>query len=186
MPCGGRERPGSCVSDPGTSAGPRECEASDTALITPLELEVLGEVLLAMVLGAVLGLEREFAGKPAGIRTHMLVAGSSALLVGLGFTLVERSIVETGQQVIAADPIRIVQAIIIGVSFLGTGTIFRAEHDDTVQGLTTAASLLMVSGIGVAVALRQIGLAVAITIAVAIVLRVLGWIEQAVRDRRGD
>jgi putative Mg2+ transporter-C (MgtC) family protein len=152
--------------------------------MSPLELEILGEVVLAMVLGAVLGLEREFAGKPAGIRTHMLVAGAAALLVGLGFTLVERSIVETGQQVIAADPIRIVQAIIIGVSFLGTGTIFRAEHDDTVQGLTTAASLLMASGIGVSVALRQFGLAVAITLAVAIVLGVLGRIEDGIRRRR--
>lgn len=152
-------------------------------MMSAQELEILGEVLLAMVLGAVLGLEREFAGKPAGIRTHMLVAGSAALLVGLGFLLVERSIVETRQQVIAADPIRIVQAIIIGVSFLGTGTIFRAEHDDTVQGLTTAAALLMASGIGVAVALKQTALAVAITVAVAIVLRVLGWIERVVRER---
>ena len=153
-------------------------------MLSAQELEILGEVVLAMALGAVLGLEREFADKPAGIRTHMLVTGSAALLVGLGFMLVESSIVETRPQVISADPIRIVQAIIIGVSFLGTGTIFRAERDETVHGLTTAASLLMASGIGVAVALKQMGLAVATTLVVAIVLRVLGWVERAVRAYR--
>ncbi len=136
-----------------------------------------------MLLGAVLGFEREFAHKPAGIRTHMLVAGSAALLVGLGYLLVERSLLENPREVIAADPIRIIQAIVIGVSFLGTGTIIRRADRETVHGLTTAASLLMSSGIGIAVALNQEALGIGTTVLVAVVLRVLGWVERLVRDR---
>lgn len=150
------------------------------------ELQIFGEVALAMLLGAIIGLDREVASKPAGVRTHMLVAGSAALLVGMGFMLVvESATLQTTREVIAADPIRIVQAIVIGVSFLGTGTIFRyrGAHGETVHGLTTAASLLMSSGIGIAVALKQIGLAVATTFLVAGVLRVVGAIESWVRRR---
>ena len=150
------------------------------------EWQIFREVALAMLLGAVIGLDREAASKPAGIRTHMLVAGSAALLVGMGFLLViESSTLRASSEIIAADPIRIVQAIVIGVSFLGTGTIFRdrGAHGETVQGLTTAASLLMSSGIGIAVALKQIGLAVAITALVAGVLRVIGAVEAWVRRR---
>jgi putative Mg2+ transporter-C (MgtC) family protein len=78
---------------------------------------------------------------------------------------------------VAADPIRILQAIIIGVSFLGAGTIVRGKRPEKVHGLTTAASLLMSSGIGIAVALHQLALAVGVSLLVSVVLRVLGKLE---------
>jgi putative Mg2+ transporter-C (MgtC) family protein len=147
------------------------------------EWQILAEVALAMVLGGVIGFEREAANKPAGFRTHMLVAGSAALLVGMAFALVERSVRLPAHDAIAADPIRILQAITIGVSFLGAGTIVRGRRPNDVQGLTTAASLLMSSGIGIAVALRQLVLAVGLSLLVAVVLRLVGQIERRMGGR---
>ena len=95
------------------------------------EWKILAEVALAMVLGGVIGLEREIATKPAGFRTHMLVAGASALLAGLAFSLLDHSLRITGTGAVAADPIRILQAITIGVSFLGAGTIVRGGTPTT-------------------------------------------------------
>jgi putative Mg2+ transporter-C (MgtC) family protein len=153
-------------------------------MMPALQLEVLGEVALAMLLGAAIGLDRELAHKPAGLRTHMLVAGAAALLVGLGFALIEHALVT--RAVVAADPIRIIQAIVIGVSFLGAGTIFRDERHHEMQGLTTAASLLMSSGLGIAVALRQFTLAIGTVALVAIVLRLLSKVERRLhRDGNG-
>jgi putative Mg2+ transporter-C (MgtC) family protein len=68
----------------------------------------------------------------------MLVAGAAAFLVALAYSLVDRFVAGAPNNVIAADPIRVVQAVIIGVSFIGTGTIFRTGRGDQVRGLTTA------------------------------------------------
>jgi putative Mg2+ transporter-C (MgtC) family protein len=148
------------------------------------EWEVLGEVALAMLLGGIVGAERELARKPAGFRTHMLVAGAAALLVGLAFSLVRTSMQSTWTDAVTADPIRILQAIVIGVSFLGGGTIFRDRSGEEVHGLTTAASILMASGIGATVALRQFVLAIGVAVLVAIVLRALGVVEARLRHGR--
>jgi putative Mg2+ transporter-C (MgtC) family protein len=142
------------------------------------ELQILGEVALAMLLGGVIGYEREAANKPAGFRTHMLLAGSAALLVGMAFALVESSTLISAPEAIAADPIRILQAITIGVSFLGAGTIVRGRRPGDVQVLTTAASLLMSSGLGIAVALQQFVLAFGLSLLVFLVLRLVGKVEQ--------
>jgi putative Mg2+ transporter-C (MgtC) family protein len=155
----------------------------NVTLGTWLEWQILAEVALAMLLGGVIGLEREIASKPAGFRTHMLVAGSAALMVGMAFGLVERAAEAGWSDAVAADPIRILQALTIGVSFLGAGTIFRRKPGEDVQGLTTAASLLMSSGIGIAVALRHFVLAIGITVLVAIALRVLGRVEDRIHRK---
>jgi putative Mg2+ transporter-C (MgtC) family protein len=152
----------------------------------PAQWAMLGEIALAMLLGAVIGLDREVSGKPAGLRTHMLVAGAAALLVALGFTLMEAATHQTPDEVIAADPIRIVQAIIIGIGFIGGGTIFRRADGGEVHGLTTAASLLVSSGLGVAVALRQFTLAVGTAVLTAAVLRLVWYLERRFDDRARD
>jgi putative Mg2+ transporter-C (MgtC) family protein len=108
----------------------------------------------------------------------MLLAGSAALLVGMAFALVESSTLISAPEAIAADPIRILQAITIGVSFLGAGTIVRGRRPGDVQGLTTAASLLMSSGLGIAVALQQFVLAFGLSLLVFLVLRLVGKVEQ--------
>jgi putative Mg2+ transporter-C (MgtC) family protein len=146
-----------------------------------MEFEILGEVALAMLFGGIVGAEREFAHKPAGFRTHMLVAGAAALLVGLAGILVDRFAQRAGSAV-SGDPIRVVQAIVLGISFLGAGTIFRREGGG-VEGLTTGAALLFSGAIGIAVALDQFFLAGSCAILVFIVLRAVGWLEDRLRER---
>jgi putative Mg2+ transporter-C (MgtC) family protein len=141
------------------------------------EWRVVGEVGLAMLLGGLIGLEREAANKPAGFRTNMLVSGAAALLVGLGHALVkEFSRHETLS--LQADPIRIVEAIVTGVSFLGAGTIFQRGRNEQVEGLTTAAALLFSAALGVCVALERFVLAVSVTALALFVLRGARTVER--------
>lgn len=138
----------------------------------------LALVALAMFLGALIGLEREWAGKPAGLRTQMLVAGSAALLVTLGDAILGHFDVANRDQLVRSDPIRIVEAIITGVSFLGAGTIIYHRSEGAVEGLTTGASLLFAAGIGISVALQQFTLAIGVTILALITLRGLTFVER--------
>ena len=144
----------------------------------PTEFQILVYVAAAMLLGAIIGLEREFKDKPAGLRTHMLVAGAAAVLVSLGDVVTSQFQLELGGQVVQADPIRIMEAVITGVSFLGAGTIIRSRAGGQVEGLTTAATLLVAAAVGVSVALSQLVLAVGITVLVLITLRGLGFAER--------
>lgn len=138
------------------------------------ELSNLGLVALAAVLGAIVGVEREIADKPAGLRTHMFVCAAAAMLMLLGDAVIEQFQKDSAEHAVDADPIRIIQAIVIGISFLGAGTIFH-QGNDRVEGLTTAASILLASGVGIAVAVGQIIFAVGTALlAVAILLLVGG------------
>lgn len=139
------------------------------------QLQIVGYVALAMVLCAFVGIEREMADKPAGFRTHMLVGGAAALLVKLSGVVVDSLAVSSS--LIQVDPIRVIEAIIAGVSFLGAGTIFRRTDKETTEGLTTAASLLFVAAIGVSVATGQLVLAVCVTFMALLVLRGAGWLQ---------
>ena len=101
---------------------------------TLTELQFLGKIVIAAFLGGVVGMERELAEKPAGLRTHMLVGALSALLV----VLANQMILSFDQQnLVATDPVRVLQAIVIGISFLGAGTILKYGPEDarTVEGL---------------------------------------------------
>jgi len=130
---------------------------------------VLVQVAIAMALGGVVGIEREMSNKPAGFRTHMLVAGAAALFIGLADALSLKFSTEAYAQWLRIEPIRIVGAIITGISFLGAGTIFR-DKGGAIEGLTTAASILFVSAIGIAVALNLLILALSVTALVLFVL----------------
>lgn len=145
------------------------------------ELWQLFYVAVAMALGALLGLEREYADKPAGLRTHMIVAGASALLVTLGDPLVTYFDMTTSSgTAIATDPIRIIEAIITGVSFLGAGTIIYRQSQGVVEGLTTAAALLLSAGIGICVGVEQFTLAVGVTLLSLVALRGFGLLSKAI------
>lgn len=127
-----------------------------------MELQLLGKILLAAFLGGVVGLEREFAQRPAGLRTHMLVGGAAAFLV----ILARQMILSFDQEnILRSDPVRVMEAIIVGISFLGAGTILKysREGERVVEGLTTSASILSVAAIGIAVALNTYILAVGVT-----------------------
>src|SRR5215471_10533637 len=128
-----------------------------------LELKSLGLLVVAMVLGAAIGYEREVADKPAGMRTHVLVAGDSALLVLVGKALAARFGAELPSGLLRVDPIRIIESIVTGIAFLGAGTIIRREGT-TVEGLTTAATVLFTAAVGICVASRKFVLAVGATV----------------------
>jgi putative Mg2+ transporter-C (MgtC) family protein len=151
-------------------------------------MQIVADVAVAMLLGGAIGLEREFAGKPAGLRTHMLVAGAAALLVALGSIMLEHFTATPGVPPINSDPIRVVEAIITGISFLGAGTIIRDTSEGRIEGLTTAASILMVAAIGTTIALEQIGIAVSVTVLVLVTLRGVLMLEKWVERtrRRGE
>jgi putative Mg2+ transporter-C (MgtC) family protein len=135
------------------------------------QLLLLGQIVLAIILGGAIGYEREAADKPAGLRTHMLVAGSAAMLTGLAKVLVSEF--DVNESLIQADPIRIIEAVITGISFLGAGTILRNRGENKVEGLTTAASLLMAAALGVGVAMNQFVLAVGTVMIVLLILHLV-------------
>lgn len=132
------------------------------------DIHILINVALAMILSSLLGIEREIADKPAGFRTHMLVGGASALLVGTSDLIVREF--DISSSLVQVDPIRAIEAIIAGVSFLGAGTIFRRDESNQMEGLTTAASLLFVTGIGISVSSSHYLLAIGATILALLVL----------------
>ena len=134
-----------------------------------LELALLARLVLAGALAAVLGWERESAHKSAGLRTHMLVGIASALFTVLAELAVMRlSRCESGMR---ADPIRVIQAVAIGVGFLGSGVIFVSKSGESVQGLTTAGSIWATAAIGIAAGLGYYILAVGATLLLLLVLR---------------
>ena len=153
----------------------------------PQHWQPLLRIVVAMALAAVVGMEREMAARPAGLRTHMLVGGAAALFVSVGDLLVGSLKAELAPGVLRTDPLRMIEAVITGVSFLGAGTIVRHGPRD-VEGLTTAASLLLVTAAAVTVAVGQVLLALG-TIALALLtLRGMQWLERrvAARTRDGD
>lgn len=143
------------------------------------QLEVTIKVAIAGFLGGLVGLERELANRPAGLRTHAILASAAALLVGTADMIIDHFVTETAPSILRADPIRVVEAIVTCVGFLGAGTIFRNRDDNSVEGLTTAASMLLVAAIGVAVAMRQLLLAGLVTVITLILLRVVGSLMNA-------
>ena len=120
-----------------------------------LELLLLMQVAIAMALGGVLGLERELAGKPAGLRTHMLVAGAAAIVMLLGDIVVSQYVQEETTGTVQTDPIRLFEAVVAGISFLGAGAIIRDRQGNKIEGLTTAASLLFVATVGITVGIGK-------------------------------
>jgi len=140
------------------------------------QLVILGHIAIAMVLGSLIGFERERLARPAGLRTHMLVAGAAALFVSLGNILVQEFNLELDRNAVRTDPLRVIEAVVTGVSFLGAGTIIRNSGE--VRGLTTAASLLFSAALGVAVVLNQFILAVGLTAFGLLILRGLRKLER--------
>jgi putative Mg2+ transporter-C (MgtC) family protein len=164
------------------------------------QARILGQVALAMALAAIIGIDRELAHKPAGLRTHMLVSGAAALLVGLGFTIVRRFGGSSQYPLVRVDPVVVIQAVVTAVGFLGAGTILHAggggggggrttsgsASSDAlvhIEGLTTAASLLFVAALGTCVALGQTLLALGVTALAWVTLRLIAALEERFRRR---
>ncbi|NIT60054.1 MAG: MgtC/SapB family protein [Aliifodinibius sp.] len=151
---------------------------------TSLQLSIFGEILLAILLGGMVGIEREYANKSAGLRTHILVAISASLITALGNFIVNES---NFPRAVSTDPVRIIQAIVVGISsFLGAGTILQREYKGSVEGLTTSASILATAAIGIAVSLDLVLLASLTTVTILIVNRLLNPLERWIVNRITD
>ncbi|CAG9169714.1 MgtC/SapB family protein [Cupriavidus pampae] len=124
---------------------------------------LLLRLTLAVVLGGVIGWERESAGKAAGLRTHMMVALGSALFV----------LVPLQAGVPLADMSRVLQGLTAGIGFLGAGAIIKQAKEDDIRGLTTAASIWTVAAIGVACGLGREMTAVVATVFSLVILQLL-------------
>lgn len=139
--------------------------------LEPLPFDLLGRLALAVLLGGIVGVERELSGKPAGLRTNILICLGSALLMDLSITIG----VTDGEGRIG-DPARIAAQVVTGVGFLGAGTIMQARGE--VVGLTTAATIWVVAAIGLAVGAGHRAEAIAAALLVTLVLTALGWLER--------
>lgn len=127
-------------------------------------------VLIAAMLGVILGLERQFSNKDAGLRTYALVASGSALFTVLSIEGFD-----------AADTSRVAAQIVTGIGFLGAGLIFRRGVN--IQGLTTAAGLWSVAAIGMAAGTGLWGLAIVVTVIVLFVLKVSDHFSKQLRSQ---
>jgi len=153
-------------------------------LMSAEEIDILLKVIIAVCLGGVIGIERELAKKPAGIRTHMFVAGAAALVMALSSVVINEFSRNHGS--VQSDPVRVIEAIIVGISFIGAGTVLKSEKDHNVYYLTTAASILFASGIGITVALERYWLAIALAGVVIAVNAAVGNLEVKYLGKTGD
>ena len=136
--------------------------------------QVMIRLITAILLGALIGIQRERAGKPAGFRTHILVS--------LGTTVFIVACSSAGMS--PGDLSRIVQGVVTGIGFLGAGAILKLEQQKMIKGLTTAAGIWMTAAIGVAVGLGSLGVAIISTVLALIVLAVMGPLEFAWNKKR--
>ena len=148
----------------------------DAAQVTRIALRLS----IAAALGSLLGFERERKGKAAGVRTHMLVAMGAAL-----FVLIPQ---QAGASM--ADLTRTIQGLVAGIGFLGAGAIVKADAEQTVQGLTTAAGIWMTAAIGIAAGLGRESTALLSTLLalliLAVVPRLVRPFDRNLEDTRDD
>jgi len=142
-------------------------------------IQVVIRLLLATVLGGLIGFEREVRGRIAGFRTHILVCLGSALI-----TLTSIFMYETYSGGSNADPSRIAAQIVTGIGFLGAGTILRSGT--TITGLTTAANLWAVAGIGIAVGCGFYIAALTASLLVIVILAVFSKMEDVMKSKVPD
>ena len=129
-------------------------------------------LIAAAVLGGLIGAEREWVGKAAGLRTHMLVSLGTALFllapteIGLG----------------EGDRARIIQGIVAGVGFIGAGAILKRADREEIQGLTTASTIWLTAGVGVAVAVGPLWIPAVAVACALLILNLLGVMERRVAE----
>lgn len=134
---------------------------------------VIIRLLAAALLGAVVGIQRERAGKPAGLRTHMLVSLGSAMFI--------IACIEANMS--AADLSRVIQGLATGIGFIGGGAILKLTDEREITGLTTAAGIWLTAAVGVGVGLGRLGSAALGVALTWIILALLGQIEIRAESR---
>ncbi|KXS54513.1 MAG: putative Mg2+ transporter-C (MgtC) family protein [Marinobacter sp. T13-3] len=142
--------------------------------IPPMDMGI--RLLAAAGLAFLLGLERELRGKPAGLRSHMLVSVGAAAFILIGLHILMTT--ANGDPSARIDPSRIVEGVIGGIGFLGAGSIIQSRG--SIQGITTGASIWISGAIGVACGLGTLGLASMVTALAFAIVVVLGRFEKEV------
>lgn len=142
----------------------------------PEMARLVTRLLTAMILGAVIGAQRESLHKPAGLRTHMLVAMGAALFV--------LAPLESGMELDGLS--RVIQGIVTGIGFIGAGAILKLRKKREIEGLTTAAGVWMTAAVGIAAGLGRLGLAFVSTVLTWITLSIIGKIERWMNDERKE
>ncbi|MGD9014916.1 MAG: MgtC/SapB family protein [Candidatus Omnitrophota bacterium] len=136
---------------------------------------VVGRLILAVLLGGLIGFEREVRGHSAGLRTHILVSLGSCLIM-----LTSLYVFDIYRDSASVDPARIAAGVITGIGFLGAGAIIRSG--EAVRGLTTAAGLWLVAGIGLAVGSGFYLPSFVTALLAIIVLYFLSYLERVIKD----
>jgi putative Mg2+ transporter-C (MgtC) family protein len=134
-------------------------------------MTIILRLAVSIVIGGLVGLERELEHKPAGLRTIILVCLGSTIFILIGFEL----------GLVSSELGRIVAGVVTGVGFLGAGAIIRARGE--VYGLTTAATIWLASGLGLAIGAGYYALAITASIFVLIILRILGFVEKTLSKK---
>jgi len=145
----------------------------------PTDLEMITRLLLTLILSGLVGLERQVHRRDAGLRTHILVALGSCLIM-----LTSMYVFDIYKDEVSLDPARIAAGVITGIGFLGAGAIIR--EPERIRGLTTAASLWVVAGIGLAVGIGFNKVAIYTTILVLIVLHFFRYVEGSLTGEGKD
>jgi len=135
---------------------------------------IVVRMLAAALLGAMVGIQRERAGKPAGVRTHMLVSMGGALFV--------ITCLEWGMD--SADMSRVIQGLVTGIGFIGGGAILKLAQQREVEGLTTAAGLWMTCAVGIAAGLGRLGAAALGVVLTVIILGVVGEVTHRLEMKK--
>lgn len=137
---------------------------------------VVIRLVAAIVAGAIIGLQRQRAGKSAGLRTHMLVALGSALFVLEG----ERATMSM------SDLSRVIQGLATGIGFIGAGAILKESAERRIEGLATASGIWMTAAAGAAAGLGRVGLALLSVVLAWVILAFVGAIEPRIAKARAS
>lgn len=148
------------------------------ATVALWQVEAVMRLTVALLLGGLVGMEREYHGRAAGFRTHALVSLGCCLvmIVSMHFARLFPEPTYTQQSVLRIDPARIAYGVMAGIGFLGAGAIIRSGL--SIRGLTTAASLWCIAAVGLAMGVGLYGVAIAATGLVLFTLFVLNYFEE--------
>ncbi|ETB63795.1 MAG: hypothetical protein O210_OD1C00001G0259 [Parcubacteria bacterium RAAC4_OD1_1] len=140
-------------------------------------IDIIVKLLVALFLGMIIGVERVWAHKTAGMRTYALVSMGSAL-----FVIISNEMVNSYASYLGMNPLMIVAQIVVGVGFLGTGLIF--SKDSKVMGLTTATGLWVAAGIGMATGFGLFNIAIVSTFLTLFIFVVLWFVEEQIKKTK--
>jgi putative Mg2+ transporter-C (MgtC) family protein len=138
-----------------------------------LTIDILIRLLVAVLLGGIVGVERTLAGKTAGMRTYALVAMGSAL-----FVLISQIVSANFIGLTSFDPLRMASQILVGIGFIGAGLVFHDHQHMRTSGLTSAAGLWVSAGIGMAVGFGLYPLAIIAALLTLLIFTILWYVEK--------